>query len=913
MKRQGYIQMLYILAMSLGLSIFFISARADVQAANQILENIFEPVVLGPYFPTQFNGSLLDLPTVEGGATSSGEIQAPRTTNRNLPVYLPNFVDPVAQIWQGTGQMPEPDMNFPGLVKSQGGGWIPPDTNGEVGANHYIQVVNIGIGIYDKSTGNALYVASYNTFFQYAPSPCNNSNRGDVIVLYDHLADRWIVTDFSLPDGGPYYECIAISQTGDPISGGWWYYAFQAKPVGDDWHDYPKLSVWPDAYYLSANIFNTDWVGSQVWALDRAAMLDGDPLTAVSFGPLPEYGSLLPANLEGELPPTDSPNYFATIGFPNLLQLWEFHVDWVTPGNSTFIGPVELIVENFGYISEIVQPAPGDLLDSLGDRPMMQLQYRNFGNFEALWVNHTVGSGGVAGVRWYEVRDPGGTPYVYQQGTYSPDGENRWMGSLAIDGDGNMALGYSVSSENVIPAIRYTGRLNGESLGGLAQGEAELFQGTGVQVGSTRWGDYSSMSIDPVDDCTFWYTNEYLLTNSSNWVTRIGSFRFPSCGQPKGAISGEVYDSLTMLPIGGVEVVAEGITTTFTTQTDSSGIYTMTLPGATYTITAGPLEPGYPVATVVSDINVNVGETTIVDISLVPSPALVSDTIIVDDNGSGGNGNGFPEPGEKDLSFYISALNFGATAATNGLGFLSAITPGVDVSVNEAEYPDIFPGDSEYNITPYVISLSTDIDCGTPLEFLLTLTTDQGVYDIAVAIDAAILLPRATYFSDDMENGAGNWSSGGTPNNWGITTAQYNSPTHSFTDSPTGNYNDNSDTWLQSPVFDLANQRDFELNFWQRYITEEGYDFVFAEYSIDGGVNWNILRSYTGFQANWSQENVDLSGIDGSVSASFRFRLQSDEYLNEDGYYLDDVDLTYIPYECSYTAVKRVFLPIVSK
>ena len=175
---------------------------------------------------------------------------------------------------------------------------------------------------------------------------------------------------------------------------------------------------------------------------------------------------------------------------------------------------------------------------------MFSAQYRNMGDHESLWLNHTVASGGTAGVRWYEVRDLSATPTLYQQGTYDPgDGHYRWMGSLAIDQDGNMALGYSVSSSTLFPSIRYTGRLNGEALGQLPQGETSLMEGTGSQTGSNRWGDYSLMTVDPVDDCTFWYTQEYFATTSGNWTTRVGSFKFPSCGLPKGWIEGTVYNA----------------------------------------------------------------------------------------------------------------------------------------------------------------------------------------------------------------------------------------------------------------------------------------------------------------------------------------------------------------------------------
>ena len=238
--------------------------------------------------------------------------------------------------------------------------------------------------------------------------------------------------------------------------------------------------------------------------------------------------------MRGAEPPAGSPNYFVALG-SNLLRLWKFHVDWANPGNSTFAGPTNISVASFSSPGDIPQPSPGEMVDSLGDRLMFQLQYRNFGAHESLWVNHTVVSGGVTGVRWYELRSPGSSPFIYQQSTYQPDSSYRWMGSVAVDGQGNMAVGYSVSSNTLKPSIRYAGRLVTDPLGSLPQGENSIIEGTGVQLsGSGRWGDYSAMTIDPVDDCTFWYTQEYYEVNSNrNWQTRIGSFKFPGCGQPK--------------------------------------------------------------------------------------------------------------------------------------------------------------------------------------------------------------------------------------------------------------------------------------------------------------------------------------------------------------------------------------------
>ena len=859
---------------------------------------ILQPTVVGPFTPTRYDGSLMDLPVVGNNPAGDREIPKPVFPEKLLPGSSVDFIDPLAQTTVGAGQMPEPIMNFPGLIKSDAGGWIPPDTNGDVGPNHYIQVVNIGIGIYDKDTGTELVNLPYTTFFQNAPPPCNNQNRGDVIVLYDQMADRWLVSDFSLPTGGPFYECIAISQSGDPVNGGWYFYAFQIQNPYGSWNDYPKLSVWPDAYYMSANMFDP-WSGPQVWAMDRAKMLQGLPFSAVYFLPGTQYGSLLPSNLRGPLPPAGSPAFFASFDFPNIFHLWRFHVDWVNPPSSTFTGPINLTVADFSPIWEISQPGTGQTLDSLGDRLMMQLQYRNYGTHEALFVNHTVSSAGVAGVRWYEVRDPAGAPLVYQQGTYQPDQDSRWMGSIAADQDGNIALGYSVSSDQTKPGIRYAGRLNGEILGALPQAEVSLIEGTGVQTGSNRWGDYSAMTIDPVDDCTFWYTNEYHLVNGSNWVTQIGSFKFPSCGQPKGTISGIVFDGATSAYLPDVPVRAEGITTTLTTLTDSSGNYSINLPGGVYTLTAGPLPPGYPYPAIFTDIPVTPGMTTPLDLDLHPYPVLVHHGERVDDTAAGGNGNGFTEPGENNIQLWESITDIGPASAVGLSAHLVALTPGVSISSSDSTYADISSGQTLENDTPFIFSIAPTVTCGTQLDFMNLITTGQGVFTLTFSLQAAVPLPRASFFNDNMENGQDGWTTGGVRNTWALTTGSYHSPTHSWTDSPSGAYQNDTNSWLRSPIFNLENSWGFELSFWHKYSTEVGFDFGFVEYSTNGGTTWHNLSQYTGAHPLWSQEKFSLPEIDDQSNVYIRYRLNTDPGVTADGWYIDDVNLTYIPVECT--------------
>ncbi len=366
-------------------------------------------------------------------------------------------------------------------------------------------------------------------------------NDGDPIVQYDKLANRWILTQFSVSTT-PYLQCVAVSTTSD-ATGTYNRYAFSYGTT--QFNDYPKLGVWPDGYYISYNIFNNGqtFAGSKVCALDRTAMLAGGAATQQCFQLSSSFGGLLPSDLDGTTaPPAGSPNFFMNFG-ANSLNLWKFHVDFATPTNATFTGPINIPVASFAAACSgggacIPQPGTNNKLDSLADRLMYRLAYRNFtgtGAHESLVVNQSVKVSGnkrtsVTGVRWYEIRNPNGTPTVFQQGTFSPDSTSRWMGSIAMDKFGNIALGYSASSSSVSPSIRYTGRLVTDALGTM-QTENIIQAGGGSQIGALhRWGDYSAMTVDPVDDCTFWYTNEYLKsTGSFNWSTRIASFKFPGC------------------------------------------------------------------------------------------------------------------------------------------------------------------------------------------------------------------------------------------------------------------------------------------------------------------------------------------------------------------------------------------------
>jgi hypothetical protein len=457
---------------------------------------------------------------------------------------------------------PAPLLSFEGLSDDTnaavaGFRVVPPDTEGDVGPQHYVQWVNLVFAIYDKSTGTIVAGGgpfAGNAIWAGFGGFCQTNNDGDPIVLYDHLADRWFYSQFSIDEG---IQCVAVTTTPDP-RGPFFRWAFVVSP-GEN-NDYPKFGMMPDAYYLSLRDFPSTPTFASAVAFDRAAMLAGNPApTFVKFSlpclPNDCVDGIQPPHLEGPPPPAGTPGVFSrawddqfdgpltgTDGY----RLWRFTPNFTNPPLSSF---TELpIVPSAGFNSDvcgffvrncILQPAPGERVDAVDELQMYRAQFRHWGSYDSLVINTTVDATGtdVAGVRWAELRATGGAWSLQQEGTYAPaDGLSRWMGSAAMDGSGNIALGYSVSSSAQFPSVRYTSRAAADPPGTLPGGEQVMVAGSSVQTASVnRWGDYSTMSVDPVDGCTFWYTQEYQANDgdastSFDFKTRIGAFRLESCG-----------------------------------------------------------------------------------------------------------------------------------------------------------------------------------------------------------------------------------------------------------------------------------------------------------------------------------------------------------------------------------------------
>jgi len=514
---------------------------------------------LPPYSPTDeptpnFFESERESPP-EGARVDGSEIeQGQRTSRIDDPLALESHLHTV-----GEPQTPGLLIDFDGLPSTIMG---PPDSEGAVGPNHYFQAVNIAIRIYDKQGVPLTEPIATNELYADSGSYCESDIYADPIIVYDEAADRWILTHLAFHSSIGLATCIAVSTNGDPTGE---YFLYEVQTVGIP--DYPKIGVWPDpvhnAYFMSTN---PGPLGTfDVYALDRESLLAGTaPRPARMFSGNPNF--MMPADLDGgRAAPAGSPGIFYTFrdggedyfipGTPvDTLDLYEFVVDWDNPAQSSLthvhsFTPPEFAEFNWTVCDRTVrgeclaQPGTTQQIDSLSWLPMQRLQYRNLGRYETLvgvWTVNAVAEGKHAALRWFELRRSNGSDWmIAYQGTFAPDSSHRWMGSVALDGSGNMAMGYNVveADAGIYPSLRYTVRpVNSAHF----VEEATQIDGSGFVDGLAAWGDYSSMEVDPTDNCTFWFTGEYVETSGpSTWSTRISAFRIPGCTGYLSPIPGE--------------------------------------------------------------------------------------------------------------------------------------------------------------------------------------------------------------------------------------------------------------------------------------------------------------------------------------------------------------------------------------
>ena len=502
-----------------------------------------------PYIPS--TPQILKRPLTGYTPATTGALMTETSPFAKLAALLTGILRPVPM-------MPLPLLTFEGTSSLEGGQSVPPpDTNGDVGPNHYVQAVNQAFKIFDKNGNTLSGPTTFNSFF--APlgtgTPCGLSeHKTDPFVFYDQIADRWVITDQAQDYAQTtFQECIGVSQTGDPVAGGWCLYTLQDDTNPRVAGDYPKYGLWPDAYYLTMN----KWDGVRVYALDRASMIGGGPTNAVGFTIVARsLRSLVPASFRtGAPPPAGRQEFLLAIDNPDPgvtethVEGWLFHVDFINPANSTLGSDAahhpnaQITVNGFVNVYRDIVPQQGttEKLDSLCDRIMTPVVYQNLNGTESLWADHTIFLNypvGPTAIRWYQFDVTGGTfpatPVQQQDWTNGNDGLWRWMPSIAVDENGNAAIGYSTSSASMFPGIRYAGRFATDPLNNLGQGEAIMTNGAGSQTnGMGRWGDYTMTTVDPADGLSFWHTNEYYLTTSDgNWSTRVGRFQFSTPSRP---------------------------------------------------------------------------------------------------------------------------------------------------------------------------------------------------------------------------------------------------------------------------------------------------------------------------------------------------------------------------------------------
>jgi len=548
----------------------------SAQSKAKPTTNASGPKVVRMVGPVSTNTALQNLPY----KPANGHEEGPRLTRYPFPLSgrpakpetssLPHVQSMLKGILPPTLNMPPPLLTFAGTDRNGSGcNCRPPDTIGDVGPNNYVQGVNEGFRVFDKSGNPLTPFITFNTFF--APlgtgNPCgNNQNDGDIFVFYDQVADRWVLSDFAFPGfpgPGPFYQCIGVSQTPDP-TGAYNLYALLVDPT--NLNDYPKMAMWNNpqpggAYFLTVNLFDgttENFEGVSAFALDRGSMLTGGPANAIGFTLSAtdvgaSYSFVAATFRTGAPPPAGRDEMVLAVDSPSsggvpLTQVHArfFHVDFVTPSNSTFgVGPthqpnaeitVNPFVDAFTDSGTLLVPQPGGQppLDTLGDKIMTPVVYQNRSGTESLWADQTIllnYPDGPTAVRWYQFDVTGGnfpaTAAQQQDWANGNDGLWRWMPSIAVDANGNTAIGYSVSSGSVFPNISYAGRFATDPPNSLAQGEALMIAGTGSQTSASgRWGDYSMTTLD-TDGTTFWHTNEYYTVTGSIWSTEVGKFTFP--------------------------------------------------------------------------------------------------------------------------------------------------------------------------------------------------------------------------------------------------------------------------------------------------------------------------------------------------------------------------------------------------
>ncbi|CAN5350325.1 hypothetical protein BH20ACI1_BH20ACI1_17780 [soil metagenome] len=768
-----------------------------------------------------------------------------------------------------------PSLSFEGISSNDSAAAFgfriaPPDPNGDVGLNHYIQSVNALTRIFDKN-GNLLTPPfKLSSVFSALGTTCSRRDDGDPITLYDALTDRWMLSQYC-NNAPPFRQLIAVSITDDPTGA---YYLYEFAMPNIKLNDYPKLSVWTDAFYMSTDEFiGSEYAGTGVFAFDKKKMFLGDKTAGYIYFDLASpstirLGGMMPADFDGLNPPQkNAPNIF--VGYAaneygdetDALRLFNFHADFANPQNSTFTERAEspIAVASFDPTSpngreDVDQPAPGNKLDSQSDRLMYRAAYRNFGTHESLVLNQTVRISQLeqnyrAGVRVYELQNAGAGFAIHEQATIGKNTENRWMGSAAQDFQGNLAVSYSFSSELKVPSILYSGKLANDP-NGVFRAEETLINGSGVQTGfGSRWGDYTAMNIDPTDDCTFWMTNEYYTKESQTenpfgWLTRIGKFKFAECKDaPRAAINGVVTNAANNQPIENAVVTANAV---FIRNTNENGSYgNLILVPNTYVLTVSA--NGFRSQTI--SVLINNGETLTRNFALEPTAILnANDYQIISESCAVNNAI---DAGET-VTLDIALRNLGARN-TNNLKATLLETGGI-INPSETQNYGALSIDGTKVSRPFTFTASPNLRCGAMI--ILTLQLNDGAENLGtITINLNVGAPRFALRenfdgvnSPNLPNG---WttSASGAQQIWKTTENIFDSPPNSAF-SPSSNQIGINE--LVSPTFQIASEN-AELIFRNRYDLETTF---LRNQLYDGAV----LEIKFGFLGRF-KDVLDVGGI----------------------------------------------------
>ncbi|HYK41921.1 MAG TPA: carboxypeptidase regulatory-like domain-containing protein [Thermoanaerobaculia bacterium] len=695
---------------------------------------------------------LRNIAPIEGSRDEQRVVENERLPYRGeSPGRRPVVPDGALQPSFGVNAPTPTGVNFAGIGVN---GSAPSDDNGRVGPNNYIQTVNSQFAVYSKTGTLQFGPANINTLFSSLSGPCKTQNNGDPIVQYDALADRWILSQFAvnaLPTGLASYQCMAISKTGDPL-GAYYLYPFPLSPVL--FFDYPHVVTWPDGYYATYHVFDETKPTAQQYqnqglvVFERDMMLVGLPARLInkSIGTpgAQEFFGGQATDLDGLTPPPPgSQEYLFIPGSPEwdgssapMIHSFKLATVWGGSPGVTVTGPTNILTASFttnlcNFSRTCVpQPPPSgsaDKFDPITGEFMSRAAYRNNGGTESIMLVHTVNAlvptANQGATRWYEIRTPATTPTIFQQGTFAPDTDWRVVGSIAMDNGGNVALGYTKSSATVFPEIDVTGRLAGDPAGTMGA-EVVMQPGVGAQIATAnRWGDYSGMSVDARDGCTFWYTTQYIpVTGSFTWGSRIAAFKFApaNCSAPlQGTLSGTVTDQ-TGAPVAGAIVKLDN---GFSGATNGSGNYSIVLPpGGTNAIASAPQRPGCN-NSASTPVTITNGSTTTQDFVLGGNALFVAGPVVIDD--TNGNNNGHINHDEC-VVLDVPLDDLGCNGATGISAVLSTSTPGVTVTQASATYPNVTPGARVVNTPRYKISTSSSLVCGTPISFTLTVSSSAG-------------------------------------------------------------------------------------------------------------------------------------------------------------------------------------------